>query len=66
MWIKTSVVSLVICSHKTFSPFLSVHQTKYTIVFDYSGACKDGGGGGRGGDEGPTATLGVGSILLIL
>ena len=63
-----SVVSLVICSHKSFSPFLSVHQTKYTVVFDYSGACKDGGGGGggRGGDKGPTATLGVGSILLIL
>lgn len=58
-------MSLVICSHKSFSPFLSVHQTKYTIVFDYSGACKSGGGG-RGGDKGPTATLSVGSILLIL
>lgn len=64
MWVKTSVVSLGIWSYKTFSPFLSVHQTKYTIVFDYSGACKDGRG--RGGDEGPTATLSVGSILLIL
>ena len=37
-------------------------------MFEYSGACKGGGGGGggHGGDEVPTATLGVGSILLIL
>lgn len=43
---------------------LSPDGTKYTIVFDYSGACKHGGG--HGGDEGPTGTLSVGSILLIL
>ena len=60
-----SVVSLVSCSHKSFSPFLSVHQTKYTITFVYSGACKGGERGG-GDDEGPPETLSVGSILLIL
>ncbi|XP_067033021.1 uncharacterized protein [Acropora muricata] len=49
-----------------FQPKVTFSETKYTIVFDYSGACKNGRGGGRGGDKGPTATLGVGSILLIL
>ncbi|XP_015779379.1 PREDICTED: uncharacterized protein LOC107357256 isoform X2 [Acropora digitifera] len=48
----------------SFQPKVSLSQTKYTIVFDYSGACKNGGG--HGGDEGPTGTLSVGSILLIL
>ena len=63
--VKTSVVSIITCSYKTFSPVLSIHQLKYTITFFYSGACK-GGGGDSGGDQGPPPTLSVGSILLIL
>lgn len=51
-----------------FQPKVTFSETKYTIMFEYSGACKGGGGGGggHGGDEVPTATLSVGSILLIL
>ena len=61
--VKTSVVSIVTCSYKTFSPVLSIHQ--YAITFFYSGACKGGGHGGSG-DQGPPPTLSIGSILLIL
>ena len=38
-------------------------QMQYNFVFNYSGACKHGGGGG---DEGPKDVLSVGSILLIV
>ncbi|KAM7450837.1 hypothetical protein ABFA07_001530 [Porites harrisoni] len=38
-------------------------EIEYNFVFNYSGACRRGGGGG---DEGPKDVLSVGSILLIV
>ena len=46
-----------------FTLSLSSHM-QYKFVFNYSGACKHGEGGG--GDEGPKDVLSVGSILLIV